>query len=151
MSNKVSGEKGARKVVRTLTVSKREAEIAKPYRELLDRISQRYVEGQAQAVRAVNEIIVETHWQIGKYIVEYEQEGKAKAKYGSQLLVNLSRDLTALHGRGFSRQNLTNMRMFYRCFPICQTLSGKLSWSHYLFMSFSVDLQIYSLDFYTNT
>lgn len=109
----------------------KEANHSKPYRELLERISQRYIEGQAQAVRSVNEAIVETNWHIGQYIVEYEQEGKAKAKYGSRLLINLSRDLTLLHGKGFSRPNLSNMRMFYLRFPICQKLSNKLSWSHY--------------------
>ena len=107
------------------------AEITKPYQDLLERISHRYVEGQAQAVRSVNEIIVETNWQIGKSIVEYEQGGKQKAEYGSKLLVNLSRDLILRHGRGFSRPNLNNMRMFYIRYPICQTLSNKLSWSHY--------------------
>jgi predicted nuclease of restriction endonuclease-like (RecB) superfamily len=108
-----------------------EAENSKPYRELLDCISKKYVEGQAQAVRSVNEAIVVTNWQIGQYIIEYEQGGKKKAEYGSKLLVNLSKDLTLRHGRGFSRPNLNNMRLFYLYFPICQTLSDKLSWSHY--------------------
>ena len=107
------------------------AEISKPYQDLLERISHRYVEGQAQAVRSVNEVIVETNWQIGKYIVEYEQGGKQKAEYGSKLMINLSRDLTLRHGRGFSRSNLTYMRLFYIRFPICEKLSHKLSWSHY--------------------
>ena len=106
-------------------------EVLKPYQLLLERISRKYIEGQAQAIRSINIAIVETNWQIGKYIVEYEQEGNPKAKYGSKLLINLSRDLTLLHGRGFSRPNLNNMRMFYLRFPICQTLSDKLSWSHY--------------------
>ena len=114
-----------------MNIKRRETATAKPYRELLDRISRRYLAGQAQAVRSVNEIIVETNWQIGKYIVEYEQEGNPKAKYGIQLLENLSYDLTLLHGRGFSRSNLTYMRLFYLRFPICETLSHKLSWSHY--------------------
>jgi hypothetical protein len=114
-----------------LKILKRESKTAKPYLELLERISQRYVEGQAQAVRSVNETIVETNWQIGKYIVEYEQEGNPKAKYGSKLLETLARDLTLLHGRGFSRSNLTYMRLFYLRFPICEKLSHKLSWSHY--------------------
>jgi predicted nuclease of restriction endonuclease-like (RecB) superfamily len=118
------------------------AAIAKPYQELLERISQRYVEGQAQAVRSVNEAIVETNWQIGKYIVEYEQEGNPKAKYGSKLLETLARDLTLIHGRGFSRPNLNNMRLFYISFPICQTLSNKLSWSHYCeFIKISDELE----------
>ena len=101
------------------------------YQELLEQISNRYVQGQAQAIRSVNEILIETNWNIGKYIVEYEQNGSQRAKYGSRLLENLSRDLTLLHGRGFSRSNLNYMRLFYFRYPICETLSHKLSWSHY--------------------
>ena len=70
----------------------------KPYQELLERISRIYVQGQAQAIRSVNEVIIVTNWQIGKYIVEYEQDGNPKAKYGSKLLENLSKDLSLLHG-----------------------------------------------------
>ncbi|MDR2473903.1 MAG: PDDEXK nuclease domain-containing protein [Tannerella sp.] len=110
---------------------RRNQQPSRQYTQLLERISQRYVEGQAQAVRSVNETLLETNWNIGKYIVEYEQGGNPKAKYGDQLLVNLSRDLTLLHGRGFSRSNLTYMRLFYLRFPICETLSHKLTWSHY--------------------
>jgi hypothetical protein len=114
-----------------MNIQKPGKEIGKPYQELLERISRRYVEGQAQAVRSVNETIIETNWQIGQYIVEYEQEGNPKAKYGFKLLENLSRDLTLMHGRGFSRSNLTYMRLFYLRFPICEKLSHKLTWSHY--------------------
>lgn len=114
-----------------MEIQVREVNHSKLYRELLERISRRYAEGQAQAVRSVNEAIVETNWHIGQYIVEYEQKGKSKAEYGSHLLINLSRDLTLLHGRGFSRPNLNNMRMFYLRYPICQKLSNKLTWSHY--------------------
>ena len=56
----------------------------------------------------------------------------AKAKYGDRLLVNLSKDLTRLKGRGFSRSVLTYMRKFYLAFPKCATVSHKLSWSHYI-------------------
>jgi predicted nuclease of restriction endonuclease-like (RecB) superfamily len=109
-----------------------EAETSKPYQELLEHISRRYVEGQAQAVRSVNESIVETNWHIGQYIVEYEQEGKAKAEYGKALLENISKDLRLLQGKGFSRSNLQRMRQFYLAYPICATLSHKLSWSHWV-------------------
>ena len=101
------------------------------YRGLLDRISERYIKGQAQAVRSVNESIVKTNWDIGRYIVEFEQDGKPRAKYGAGLLENLSRDLTLRHGRGFSRSGLNYMRLFYLFFPICETLSHKLTWTHY--------------------
>ena len=114
-----------------MEIQKIETDDSQVYRELLERISLRYYEGQAQAVRSVNEVIIETNWSIGQYIVEYEQGGNTKAKYGSKLLINLSRDLTLRHGRGFSRPNLNNMRLFYLRYPICQKVSDKLSWSHY--------------------
>jgi predicted nuclease of restriction endonuclease-like (RecB) superfamily len=101
------------------------------YGQLLNRISQRYIKGQSTAIQAVNESIIDTNWDIGKYIVEFEQEGSPRAKYGKNLLDNLSKDLSLLHGRGFSRSNLNYMRLFYLLFPICETLSHKLSWSHY--------------------
>jgi hypothetical protein len=113
-----------------MELRKRETDNFKPYKELLERISLRYVQGQAQAVRSVNESIIATNWEIGQYVVEYEQGGKQKADYGKALLENLARDLTLLHGRGFSRPNLSYMRLFYLRFPICETLSHKLSWSH---------------------
>jgi predicted nuclease of restriction endonuclease-like (RecB) superfamily len=103
-----------------------------PYRELLERISLKYEEGQSQAIRSVNEAIIETNWNIGQYIVEYEQAGKQKAEYGKSLLANLSKDLTLLHGRGFSRSNLQRMRQFYLAYPICAKASHKLSWSHWV-------------------
>lgn len=71
------------------------------------------------------------NWHTGQYIVEYEQGGKAKAEYGKQLLVNLSKDLTLRNGKGFSRSNLTYMRKFYLAFPKCETVSHILTWSHY--------------------
>ena len=61
--------------------------------------------------------------------VEFEQKGEARAKYGEALLVNLSKDLTRLRGRGFSRSNLSYMRKFYLAFPKCETVSHKLGWS----------------------
>ncbi len=97
------------------------------YQELLERISSRYIQGQAQAIRSVNESLIDTNWNIGKYIVEYEQEGNPKAKYGSKLLENLSRDLGLRHGRGFSRSNLNYMRLLYLHYPICEKLSHKLN------------------------
>lgn len=97
--------------------------------------------GRLQAGRAINTILLQTYWQIGHHIVEFEQKGKAKAEYGSELLDRLSKDLTLEYGKGFSRSNLTYIRKFYLTFPksqtvsdqfeISETLSHKLSWSHY--------------------
>ena len=78
----------------------------------------------------MNTTITETYWQIGKYIVETEQDGKIKAAYGKKLLTTLSHELTLRLGKGYSRPNLNNMRKFYLKYPNCQTVSDKLSWSH---------------------
>jgi len=84
------------------------------------------------AYKSVNFIMVEAYWNVGKKIVEVEQHGETKAKYGSNLISELSKQLTADFGSGFSARNIRNMRQFYFCFPIWQTVSAKLSWSHYL-------------------
>ena len=83
------------------------------------------------AYRQVNFIMVEAYWNIGKQIVEEEQNGKDRAEYGSYLIKELSSRLTSEFGIGFSQRNIRNMRQFYICFPIWQTVSAKLSWSHY--------------------
>lgn len=62
--------------------------------------------------------------------METEQDGKIRAAYGSKMLTILSHELTLRLGKGYSRPNLNNMRKFYLCYPICQTVSDKLSWSH---------------------
>src|SRR5262249_22527540 len=82
------------------------------------------------SVRTVNRLLTATYWTIGRHLVEYEQAGKVRAQYGDALLKRLSHDLTAAHGRGFSRQNLQLMRAFYMQWEICQTPSGKFeSWA----------------------
>ena len=69
--------------------------------------------------------------QIGRAIVEYEQQNQLRAEYGKQTLKELAKELTQELGKGFSRSNLQNMRAFYLAYEKCQTVSGKLSWSHY--------------------
>ena len=102
----------------------------KPYNTLVQQISIEFVQGQQRAMAAVHNCLVDTYWKIGQYIVEFEQQGKEKAVYGSALLENLSHDLKLLHGKGFSRSNMQRMRQFYLMYPICATASHKLSWSH---------------------
>lgn len=100
------------------------------YQQLLGRISEVYTTGQFRAQRAVNAQITETYWQIGHDIVEFEQGGKSRADYGKALLATLSRDLTRLHGRGFSRSNVIRIRQFYLTYPKGATASHFLTWSH---------------------
>lgn len=82
-------------------------------------------------VQQVNAQLLSTYWEIGKVIVENEQQNHLRAEYGKQTLKELSKELTRELGKGFSRSNLQNMRAFYLTYKKCQTLSGKLSWSHY--------------------
>jgi hypothetical protein len=84
------------------------------------------------AARHVNFLMTQTYWEIGRRIVEFEQAGKERAAYGERLVKRLGLDLTSRFGRGFSKQNLMQMRKFYLCWPeIVQKSSGKfeLSWS----------------------
>lgn len=112
------------------------------------------------SVRTINTIMTATYWEIGRKIVDHEQEGKDRATYGKELLQRLGADLTAKFGRGFGWRNLYQMRSFYLAYPrilqtpsaksesannsqIFQTVSGKsylatlatrfqLPWSHYV-------------------
>ncbi len=102
------------------------------YQQLIDNIGQTYQTSKSQLLTVVNQTMLQSYWQIGKYIVEFEQQGEQKAEYGKQLLIKLSKDLVIKHGKGFSRSNLQRMRQFYLEYPNCATLSHKLSWSHYV-------------------
>lgn len=77
----------------------------------------------------ISAVMVKTYWSVGHHIVEFEQDGGKKAKYGTSMLTNLAKILTMRLGRGYSRPNLNNMRKFYLLYPLCQT-SDKLTWSH---------------------
>lgn len=87
-----------------------------------------------KVIATVNQTMVITYFEIGKMIVEEEQKGEDRAKYGKQLLKGLSQRLTKEFGRGFSVTNLKQMRSFYLAYSKGQTLSDEfnLSWSHYL-------------------
>ena len=97
---------------------------------LIDNISMAIRDARRKVVSHINTTMTQTYWQIGKYIVEYEQGGQAKVAYGTSTLTILSQQLTARFGRGFSRPNLVNMRKFYLLYPNCQTVSDNLTWSH---------------------
>ena len=103
------------------------------YQNLLTQISSAYTEGRVRAIQAVNVYLLETYWRIGQHIVEFEQGGSTKAEYGKALLKNLSKDLTLLHGKGFSLSNIYMMRHFFTAYPKFQTsgISPSLTWSHY--------------------
>ena len=101
------------------------------YEKLIFSITETYQVGRRQTIQAVNVHLLTTYWKIGQHIVEFEQKGGAKSQYGERLLQTLSKDLCLMCGRGFSRSNLNYMRLLYLKYPICETLSHKLTWSHY--------------------
>lgn len=111
------------------------------YKRLVQDIGALLAKGRRQAFHAVDNILVHTYWQIGRRIIEHEQCGEQKAEYGSRLLTDLSKDLKREYGKGFSKSNIYLMRLFYLKYEKFQTVSGKLSWSHYAeLLSVSDDL-----------
>ena len=88
-------------------------------------------DARQRAYTAVNFTMVESYWQIGQQIVEYEQHGEARADYGKGLLKELARRLTVDFGKGFDERELRKMRQFYQMFKIRDTLRPELTWSHY--------------------
>ncbi|EJL72875.1 DUF1016 N-terminal domain-containing protein [Chryseobacterium populi] len=84
-----------------------------------------------KAFRIANSTLLLTCRQIGQLIVEDEQKGKERAAYGKYTLKNLSQKLFLEFGKGFDYTNLSNMHKFYLAFPIIDTSSLQLCWSHY--------------------
>ncbi len=100
------------------------------FEKMIQEIESLVNSSKMKLMMSVNSTMTLTYWNIGKYIVEFEQKGNDKAEYGKGLLSKLARELTLRLGKGYSRPNLNNMRKFYLVYSNCQTLSDKLSWSH---------------------
>jgi hypothetical protein len=98
---------------------------------IVKQIRDRLSDARNKTASEVNTAMLQAYWDIGRIIVEHEQDGEIKAQYGQQLLTELAKELTKSVGRGFSKSNLYNMRNFYLDYQIFQTVSGKLTWSHY--------------------
>lgn len=88
-------------------------------------------EARETVYRSANITMVQSYWQIGKLIVEEEQNGKERAEYGKQLIRSLSEKLSLDFGKGFTETNLKYMRQFYNLFGNSHALRGELSWTHY--------------------
>ena len=97
--------------------------ISKGYNILIKDIGSILEQGRKQAFTTINTILVKTYWEIGKRIVQYENENKEFAGYGSKLFELIAKDLRAKYGKGFSRSNVIYMRLFYLKYPKSQTLS----------------------------
>ncbi|MCK4677911.1 MAG: DUF1016 family protein [Bacteroidales bacterium] len=103
----------------------------KEYKKLLDKIGFSFQQAKQLAYKAIDDELTKSNWNTGRYIVEFEQKGNIKAEYGKELLLQLSKDLTKVYGKGFSRSNLVYMRLFYIKYSKGVTASHLLSWSHY--------------------
>lgn len=89
------------------------------------------LEAKQKVVVTVNTAMVETYWQIGKYVVEEEQQGKQRAEYGKQQIKLLAEKLKEEFGSGYTTTNLKYMRQFYITFQNRHALRDELSWTHY--------------------
>lgn len=98
---------------------------------LLEALRGLIVQARQKVLRAADTTQVQTCWQIGRHIVEFEQGGEARAAYGTKLLPRLAEKLTQEFGRGFDASNLHKMKQFYLSFPILDALRPELSWTHY--------------------
>ncbi len=98
---------------------------------LLNALRELIQQGRQHAMRAVDRVQVQTCWEIGRHIVEFEQGGEARAAYGKMLLPRLAELLTREFGKGFDASNLRYMRLFYKAFPMCDAVRHELSWTHY--------------------
>ncbi len=106
------------------------ATVASGHFEIVTYVSKIIDAARDSAARSVNSAMTAAYWLIGHRIVEFEQSGEERAEYGTALIERLAEDLTRRFGRGFSRPNLQNMRLFYLAHPpdrIRQTVSGKLN------------------------
>ena len=89
--------------------------------------------GRSQAYASANQIVIQTYWNIGRRIVEEEQHGEQRAKYGKRLIATLAEQLSPLYGNSYSKRNLEYYRQFYLCFKnleIVNTCVHNLTWSH---------------------
>jgi predicted nuclease of restriction endonuclease-like (RecB) superfamily len=102
--------------------------------ELLDALRSLIQQGRQQALRAVDMVQVQTCWEVGCHIVEFEQGGESRASYGKKLLPRLAQVLMQEFGKGFDATNLRHMRAFYLAFPIRDAVRRELSWTHYRLM-----------------
>jgi len=97
---------------------------------MLNRVVHLIDEARRASARTINALMTATYWLIGRHIVEFEQAGKTRAEYGAESLKQLAADLSARYGRGFSKRNLEQMRLFYMSWPIAQTVSAQSGTEH---------------------
>lgn len=106
-----------------------------PKQALYHSIAKIIVDSKSNLYRTTNTILLNMYWEIGKLIVQDEQNGEKRAGYGKQILKNLANQLSLEFGKGFNERNLNNMRAFFSSFPIWNAVRTELSWTHYRIIS----------------
>ena len=101
------------------------------YEDIYSEIKEALLTSRSQAYTTVNFTMVQAYWQIGRIIVEHEQEGNLRSGYGKSVLQELSNRLTEEFGKGFSVRTLQQMKKFYVMFPNTNALRSQLTWTHY--------------------
>ena len=97
---------------------------------LVNEIASIITNARNNVAKQVNNELLNAYWNIGRVIVEDELKNN-RGEYGKKQLLAISKNLTNKFGKGFSQSNLYNMKMFYTKYPIFQSVTGKLSWTHY--------------------
>lgn len=125
------------KLKKALSIAKKKAPVATVSASFLSDIQTIIEASKNRAYAAINIAMLERNWLLGKRIAEEEINGKKRADYGVKVIAELSRQLTSIYGKGFTKTNLYSFLQFYKMFPeIFHTLCGKsaqplLTWSHY--------------------
>ena len=111
-----------------IALSTREQQTLSDIRQIIE-------DGRKSAYGAINSAMVRTYWNVGRRIVEEEQNGTNRAEYGKHLLEVLSLELSKIYGKGFTARNLRNFRQFYTMFPdyeeIWHARVPNLTWTHF--------------------
>jgi len=117
------------------TVGKEMPDVIRP--DFFDAVANIIRAAHKKAFRTINKVMVEAYWDVGRMIVEEEQQGQERAEYGAFLISNLSLRLTDEFGKGYTETNLRYFRQFYATFPalsfaeIRHALRDELTWTHY--------------------
>ncbi|MGQ3888610.1 PDDEXK nuclease domain-containing protein [Legionella sp. CNM-1927-20] len=106
-------------------------DLTNQHSELLAAIRTTLNEARSQLQTTVNHTMVQAYWNVGRLIIEHEQQGQKRAEYGQQQLKSLSKQLKGEFGKGFDERNLRNMRAFYLAYPKWNAVRSELTWTHY--------------------
>jgi predicted nuclease of restriction endonuclease-like (RecB) superfamily len=112
-----------------------------PNKELFQQVVALLQDARQQVLRTVNSTMTYTYFEIGRRIVQEEQNGKERAEYGKKILKGLSEQLTNEFGKGFSLRNLEQIRQFYFTYSKSETLSSILQLQNTQSLTAELELQ----------